>query len=209
MKLTLLVFLTTILFAPVAWGADKGAALYELCAFCHGQQGQGQEDIHTPAIAGLPKWYVIEQLKKFSNGARGAHKDDIIGLKMRPMARTLKGDQEIAAVAEFVANMKPPKLQDTIKGSVIAGEQVYAPCLACHGPDGMGVKDLVPPAPPLLYSNDWYLKRQLENFKAGRRGYDAAKDLGGAAMRPMAMMLSEEAMNNVIVYIRALADQGE
>ena len=38
--------------------------LFQLCSACHGPQGHGNRELMAPAIAGLPEWYVVNQLKK-------------------------------------------------------------------------------------------------------------------------------------------------
>jgi cytochrome c oxidase subunit 2 len=46
--------------------------------------------------------------------------------------------------------------------------------------------------------------RQLQNYKKGLRGAHP-KDTFGAQMKPMAAMLAnDQAINNVVVYIRSL-----
>ena len=60
------------LLAPGASRADeRGAALFGLCAQCHGEQGEGNQVFGAPAIAGLPLWFVQSQLQKFRSGLRG------------------------------------------------------------------------------------------------------------------------------------------
>ena len=69
-------------------GANKtlpGKELFAACASCHGDNGTGQANIAAPNIAGLPAWYVEAQLVKYRSGIRGAHPDDLEGLRMRPM----------------------------------------------------------------------------------------------------------------------------
>ena len=57
-----------------------------------------------------------------------------------------------------------------------------------------------------MIQQDWYLVRQLENFKSGVRGAHA-DDAAGAQMRPMAMMLADAAaMRNVAAYIVSLGN---
>src|SRR5690606_22514045 len=106
--LPLLLLLWTTACAPSApSGERRGEALYATCASCHGDHGQGRPEYGAPAIAGLDEWYVRAQLEKFRSGARGAHPDDVAGLRMRPMARQLDGDDDVAAVAAFVAALEP------------------------------------------------------------------------------------------------------
>ena len=51
---------------------------------------------------------------------------------------------------------------------------------------------------------DWYIARQLKNFKKGIRG-SHEKDIYGQQMRPMSMSLVDEtAIKNVAAYISSL-----
>jgi cytochrome c oxidase subunit 2 len=53
---------------------------------------------------------------------------------------------------------------------------------------------------------DWYLKRQLKNFKNGARGAHD-KDVFGKMMAPMAATLVDAAaIDNVVAYIKTLPD---
>jgi cytochrome c553 len=181
----------------------RGERAYKLCTYCHGDQGEGRQDLASPAIAGLPEWYLKAQLTKFSDGARGLHPQDLGGMKMRPMARTLFANQnDIDAVAKYVAGLPRPQLQATVKGRPIKGQATFQVCISCHGENAQGNQALN--APPLAGASDWYLVTQLKNFKAGIRGGDPAKDPTGASMRPMATALSPEAMADVVSYINLL-----
>jgi cytochrome c oxidase subunit 2 len=61
-------------------------------------------------------------------------------------------------------------------------------------------------APKLAGQSDWYLKRQLHNFKHGLRGGDAS-DVFGSQMAPMAATLADDAaIDNVVAYINTLPD---
>lgn len=187
----------------------KGALLYETCKVCHGDKGQGNTYIEGPSINGLPEWYLISTLTKFKNGIRGAHPDDKRGLNMRPMARALKGKEEIEAVAKHIASLSPVTPQPTLKGGdAEKGKALFVTCTACHGNDGAGNPiDAVPSilkGPPLNNLPDWYIVNQLKKFKSGIRGTHP-KDTEGASMRPMAMALPDEkAMIDLTAYIATL-----
>lgn len=64
----------------------QGKQLFTFCAQCHGDAAEGKQNIGAPAIAGMPAWYVKDQLRKFSVGLRGKHFDDAEGMRMRPMS---------------------------------------------------------------------------------------------------------------------------
>ncbi|WP_141735419.1 c-type cytochrome [Oligoflexus tunisiensis] len=181
----------------------RGERTYKLCTYCHGEQGEGRQDLAAPAIAGLPEWYLKAQLTKFYEGVRGTHPRDLGGMRMRPMAKSLFTNQnDIEAVSKFVAALPRPKLEPTVKGRPIKGQTAYQVCISCHGENGQGNQALN--APPLAGSSDWYLLSQLHNFKAGIRAGDPAKDPTGATMRPMAALLSPESMLDVVSYINVL-----
>ena len=57
---------------------------------------------------------------------------------------------------------------------------------------------------PLRGSSDWYLLRQIQNFRSGVRG-TKPEDTSGALMRPMSLTLpDEQAIIDVIAYITTL-----
>lgn len=90
-------------------------------------------------------------------------------------------------------------------GDATAGKPLYAVCAACHGAQAEGNPALH--APKLSGQGDWYLQRQLKNFKQGARGTHA-KDVFGKTMAPMAATLADDtAIANVSAYIRTLPDK--
>ena len=178
----------------------KGKAAYAVCTACHGANGAGNKALNSPSIAGQEAWYVERQLKNFKAGIRGADAKDTYGMQMRPMAMTLADDQAIADMAAYVSSMpKIKSFERTVSGDEVAGKSSYMICSTCHGPKGAGNRALN--APKLTGLQDWYIVRQLKNFKSGIRGTKKG-DLYGMQMRPMAMTLAnDEAIRNVAAYI--------
>lgn len=89
-------------------------------------------------------------------------------------------------------------------GDAAAGKTLYATCAACHGQQAEGNEALH--APKLTGQEDWYLTRQVQNFKSGVRGADK-KDTYGLQMAPMAQTLADDkAIENVVAYIKSLPD---
>jgi len=87
-------------------------------------------------------------------------------------------------------------------GDVEAGKALYAPCVACHGPDATGIPALN--SPGIAGQSESYLMRQLWDFKQGNRGA-AEGDTIGAQMRPMAMTLADgQAIANIAAYLASL-----
>ncbi len=180
-----------------------GKELFELCAQCHGPEGGGDPRYLAPAIAGLEQWYVERQLEKFRSGVRGAHPEDVAGLRMFPMSLALKSAENLLAVAAYVASLPAKRPEPLLEGGDPArGEPLYAVCASCHGVDGSGEQVLG--GPSLRHSSDWYLLRQLHNFKSGIRGGNP-RDVQGVMMRPFATVLvDEQAMKDVVAYIMTL-----
>jgi cytochrome c oxidase subunit 2 len=196
--------LAALAAAPLAAAAeDRGVQLYQLCAQCHGPEGAGDPLSLAPAIGGMDPWYLKLQLDKFRSGARGTHFDDIAGMRMRPMALSLVSEEDLATVVAYVAALPATKPTPTLGGDAARGQALYAPCAACHGPDGAGIQALN--GAPLRGSTDWYLFRQMQNFRSGVRGTKPG-DASGALMRPMSMTLpDEQAVRDVIAYITTLS----
>lgn len=185
--------------------AAHGAQLFKTCVPCHGPRGQGNLALRTPAIAGLPDWYLTAEITKFQRDIRGAHPDDMEGHRMRPMARTLYHKGDVEDVVAYVSKLAPVWVPPVMKGGdVAAGHQRYSTvCIACHGADGHGGQALG--APPIAGQADWYLQAQLEKFKTGMRGAHP-DDKSGAMMRAMSSTLADTlAMRDVVAYVKTLA----
>lgn len=186
----------------------SGEALYDQCQMCHGEQGQGRQELAAPAIAALPKWYLVKQLKKYQEGVRGNHPADKAGQRMMPMARVLRYEGNIEKISEYVANMPRTEQPSTVVGNPLAGEAQYGVCIACHGPAGLGNEALG--SPPLIGQSDWYMLSQLKHFKNGIRGGNPAIDMDGASMRAIAMTIPDEkAMRDLVAYIRTLNEKAD
>ena len=185
-----------------AGDAEKGKVLFEVCAVCHGDNGEGNSALHAPVIGGQEDWYVERQLKNFKAGFRAGDPRDIYGAQMRAMAMTLADDQEIADVAAYVTSLKPPKPPASVQGDAALGQAAYALCVACHGANGEGNKALN--SPKLTGQFDWYMVQQLKNYKEGIRGTNP-QDIFGMQMRPMVLTLvDDDAINNMAAYINTL-----
>lgn len=87
-------------------------------------------------------------------------------------------------------------------GDAERGKSLYAVCGTCHGPNAEGMQEMN--APALAGREEWYVVRQLENFKSGIRGKDP-RDTYGMQMAPMAQLLADrQAMEDVAAYLSSL-----
>jgi cytochrome c oxidase subunit 2 len=87
---------------------ENGEDIYDTCAVCHGQQGEGFAFMNAPRQAGLDDWYLVTQLKNFRSGARGAHDDDAYGMQMNMMAAILNTDEAINDVVAYINTLEGP-----------------------------------------------------------------------------------------------------
>ncbi len=192
-KEILLVAMATLIAAVAPAGAaddERGEELYQLCAQCHSGDATGNPKVGAPSIAGLERWYVEAQLRKFQTGVRGSHPEDLPGLRMRPMAMTLNHEGDVEDVASYVASLAQAKPAASLAGGDREkGAEYFKICLTCHGSAAEGNQQMN--APSLARSSDWYLMVQLKNFREGRRGVNP-KDATGLLMRPMSFTLPDE-----------------
>ncbi len=179
-----------------------GQAAYAVCSACHGPQGEGNAQLNAPKLAGQAGWYLARQLRSFKQGLRGRAEQDPIAGQMAPMAATLADDAAIRNVVAYIGSLPDAAPPATIRGDAARGQALYSTCAACHGVSGQGVWSTN--APRLAHMSDWYLKRQLENFRHGLRGAHP-QDFNGAQMAAMARSLADEqAVNDVVAHIDAL-----
>lgn len=187
--------------ARVPGDAAAGKASYAVCTACHGAGGEGNVALNAPKLSGQAAWYLERQLRHFKQGARGTHDKDVFGKMMAPMAATLADDQAIANVVAYIATLPDAPIAPTIKGDLDTGHQRYATCAACHGADGRGIA--ATHAPRLKGMSDWYMARQLKNFRDGVRGTHA-QDVDGSQMALVAAMLADDAaIGDVLAYINS------
>lgn len=188
--------------SPPAPGFGPGVYA-QVCAHCHGANGQGNEELHSPSITGLPAWYIEEQVRKFRDGSRGFHPEDLPGRQMRAISLTLT-DVRIAEAAATVAAMPVRPTEPPPPGfDPEAARYRYAnECMECHRYNGKG--EIVFHSAPLVTLNRSYLRRQLMNYRSGRRGTTGG-DLYGAKMVEKMKNLTDAEIEMFVNYIGALA----
>lgn len=201
-RLFVAVSLLLLALQAQAGDAAAGQGAYAVCAACHGPAGLGNVAMNAPNIAGQGAWYVERQLKSFQQSWRGTAPGDTHGMQMQAMAMAVSDPTTTANVAAFVASLPVVASAVTLKGDAAAGAASYAVCSACHGTKAEGNEAMG--APRLAGLDDWYLVRQLNNYRTGLRAYDP-EDTYGQQMKPMSMTLADDAaINNVVAYITSL-----
>lgn len=135
----------------------------QLCAACHGADGQSAI-ANTPSLGGQPAFYTISQLFLYRNERRD---HPIMVAVTKPMT-----DDDLRGFSDLVAKLPPPlppaepaDPQRLARGRATAEAHR---CLACHGPDGSGGRQVA----RVAGQREDYLQLALRGFKAGTRvGY--------------------------------------
>lgn len=188
--------------ARPAGNATAGAALYGVCAACHGAQGEGNPALNAPKIAGQEAWYIRRQIASYQNGLRGADPQDPFGMQMAPMARTLATPAALENVIAHIETLPDEPAEATITGDTARGARLYQSCAVCHGDEAEGRWNTN--APRLAGMSDWYLANQLNNFRNRVRG-GHPDDVYGDQMYMLATsLIDDQAINDVIAYINTL-----
>ena len=190
------------ILAKVPGDAVAGQAAYAVCASCHGQQGEGNQQLNAPKLAGQEDWYLRRQLEYFKTGVRGTGPGDTFGMAMGPMANTLVDDAAVENVIAYIQTLPDEPPTKTVVGDIENGEDIYNTCAVCHGQQGEGYAFMNAPRQAGL--DDWYLVTQLKNFRSGARGAHSG-DAYGMQMNMMAAILNtDQAINDVVAYINTL-----
>ena len=210
--LLIVIFLVTVLgsFAANSVGNPvKGEAHYATCIACHGPNGEGIQATNSPRISGLKQPYLVSQLQKFRSGIRGNDPTDTFGAQMAAMAKVLPDDQAVEDVAAFIATLNssnPTRTENS--GDAKRGSEEYIQCTSCHGFSGQGFKgrkgqNPIYDSPRLAGQHDWYIIRQLINFRDGVRGL--AEDKSGNYMAARAKPLrDDQTIKDIAAYIGTL-----
>ncbi|WP_215395545.1 c-type cytochrome [Rheinheimera oceanensis] len=178
-----------------------GQAHYQLCAACHGAEGEGNKQLNAPALAGQSGWYLRRQLQHYQQGIRGRAEGDLYGAQMAAMANTLADTATMDHLLAFI-NSLPPVVAVHTDGDVKRGQHLYRNCASCHGNAAEG--NYAMNAPRLAGIDSWYLARQLSYFKQRVRG-NHPDDFYGAQMSLIAQSLqSEQDITDVVAYINSL-----
>ncbi len=164
----------------------NGEAPWEMCGECHGLTGVSAVP-RFPHLAGQDRAYIEKQLRDFRAGHRAND-----GGQMSGSVAELTEDG-IARTAAYFSAQPPPA------GAARAGDPQAWPrrarqliedgdrdagipaCRSCHAPANTSAG-----APFLTGQHAAYLVKQLEDFRAARRGNDAA-----GIMRAVAARLSD------------------
>jgi cytochrome c553 len=198
--------LATLLLLSVssAWAeAPVGKIIFDsVCASCHGPNGEGNVQLKSPSIAGMPTWYVLRQLDNFRQDRRGFDPNDIEGQLMRTTVKALDNAQ-LQAAAAHVATLKRVPPQPTSTVDLARGRELFAErCMECHRYNGEG--EFTFGSPPLMGLQDWYLSAQLMKFKDGKRGVDKTDPNGTKMAFASGFIEDQETLDSLVAYLMSM-----
>jgi len=96
------------------------------------------------------------------------------------------------------------ELNDKPAGNAMIGAAQYGVCAACHGQQGEG--NVAMNAPKIAGQSEWYLKRQIMNYKKGLRGTHEDDVFGAQMIGMVAPLVDEQAIDNVVAHIQTFPD---
>jgi cytochrome c553 len=140
-----------LMVAKVTWAESNDIVA---CVACHGENGQAVEE-HIPNLSGQKADYMISQLNKFRDGSRSDPDMSLIAQDL--------SDVQIEALAQYYAQ-QPPYRRETDENENLAGKNVSAYCISCHGIKGKTVNQ---EWPDLAGQNKEYLMKQLRALRDG------------------------------------------
>lgn len=166
--LTLAALTVPLAIAPAHAGEAMAASIRN-CTWCHGTSAQGYAP--APRLAGQQARYLETQLYGFATHRR----DNPASQQYMWNAAAALKDATIHDLAAYFASLPPRAANDGHRELVEHGAAIYqqgipdanvAACLACHGPQAQGVRD-IPRLAGLSYS---YLKERLAQWSQGYHG---------------------------------------
>ena len=121
---------------------------------------------------------------------------------MVAMANLLTTEQAVIDVSAYLASLSSQTEVVAVVGDARNGDNKYnAVCGACHGPTANGNKSLN--APNLTILSAQYLTTQINNYKAGIRGYNSDDKLGRQMKMMAGMVRSDKDLIDIVAFIQS------
>lgn len=159
-----------------AWaGAEEGKAKAQVCAACHGADGNSPTPV-VPSIAGQPKQFIVTALYMFREGRRAS-------ALMAPFAEKLSNTDLNDLAAWYSAQKLAAPTKKAVSDNVALGKAITEKnnCVACHTATLVGQQHI----PRLAGQHYDYLLDQLKQFKASTRGdFDGTMTSAAQALTP-------------------------
>jgi cytochrome c553 len=165
-----------------------GVEPWHMCGSCHGLDGAGNR-VKFPRLAGQNRLYILKPLGDFRNGRR---RND--GGQMLEAATELS-EPDMGRVADWFAKQTAPWPELTIpppadlsraRELATKGADGIPACVSCHSTTAPGHASSETVALRISGQRDFYIAKQLAEFRAGDRDNDPNE-----VMRAIAKRLSD------------------
>ncbi|MDH5513122.1 MAG: c-type cytochrome [Gammaproteobacteria bacterium] len=165
---------------------ERGKAVAEACAKCHGADGNSTTP-GTPNLAGQQPRYLLVAIQEYlhSERARAPMHGDL----------TRMGRTDMESMVLYFASQVPAQRAAPPSGDPAAGEPLSAVCGGCHGPSGVSTDT----ATPSLASQDpQYLIAAIKSYRTTRKR---------EKMREYVSGLSDKEIENLAAFYTAQKSQ--
>ncbi len=175
-----------------------GVQPWDLCGECHGLDGAGNR-IKFPRLAGQDQSYTVAQILDFRSGVRA--NDD--GQMQETVHELTKED--IPRVADWFAKQAAPWPKSTIDAKpdlararqlAISGAPGIRACLSCHSAASLGMLDEGFDAPRVAGQRDFYIAKELIDYRDGKRSNDPKH-----MMQKIARRLTDSDIVSLAIYL--------
>ena len=169
-------------------GDAKPPAKVEVCAACHGADGNSTNPLY-PNLAQQTARYIYLELKDFKEGRR--HDP-----QMEPMAKNLSSE-DMLALADYYSKQRSAPTGFKADGAKVTAGAKKADevlCTMCHSGGFSGQNEI----PRVAGQHYAYIKKQLTDFKTRQRTNDAGN------MTSVASTLNAQDIENLAHYLVGL-----
>ena len=180
---------------PTAMSAEHP---FFACAACHGFEGEGNELLLAPRLAGQRPEYLRLQVQSFQKEWRGL---DANGQLMVEAIRPLT-QETIDAAITYVSELPSGQIEPSqLSGDIRHGAYQYKrSCEVCHGATGDG-SQIEAEVPRLDIQDAWYLERQLTQYRDQQRGIHPDDALGNVMRFYAELLPNEQAVRDVALWL--------
>jgi cytochrome c553 len=175
-----------------------GVEPWHTCGSCHGLDGAGNR-IKFPRLAGQNPAYIIKQLNDF----RAGHRQNDGGQMLEAATELTETDR--GRVADWFAQqtapwpeltVEPPSDLARARQLATVGAEGIPACVSCHSAAAPALTGSKTVAPRLSGQRDFYIAKQLTDFRAGDRDNDPNE-----VMRTIAKRLSDTDITALAAFL--------
>ena len=164
----------------------SGAKVAQFCANCHGDGGNSN-NTDTPNLAGQNSAYLLEQVRRFSDGRR---KNEF----MEGMIKALKADEKIG-ITVYCASRNVLVRPVTNAALVAQGKEYYTKvCIKCHGDKGLGSDKFA----RIAGQQTGYLTKTLQRYRG------VSKERIEPLMWQATMTMKDSDIDAVVAYVSSM-----